>query len=152
MSGGTFVLTVLFPRAEEEAVSPEALEAPARRAAPTAGTTPGASLALDVAAALPGMGTVDDAAGAAVAGLNACAADSAAFAPLDGRLTAVVEVGAGGLQAATVPNVASLTPTAAGCVSAALVAAGWPAVDGDPLRVTLPFYVVQPRGPEPLRP
>lgn len=147
MSGGAFVLTVLFPPPPEEA--DEALSAgEAGEPVPSVGT-PAPTLELVLEAVEPGTGTLDDAAAQAVAGLNRCAADAAAFAPVDGRLSAVVEVGPAGISRAHVRGVDTLGPEASACLVGALSDAGWPAIAGEPVRVTLPFYVVQPLGEAP---
>jgi hypothetical protein len=77
--------------------------------------------------------------------LAGCAAEPGGFAPADGRLELRVELGAAGLEGASVEGLGALGEDAAACLSAALGSEGWPSAD-PPVAVRVPFFVVQPVG------
>jgi len=155
MSAASLMLTLLAPppassRVEGAAVGPVQTVPPVA-AEPTPGTTPGARVELPV----PGSraeGRVDEGgigprAEAFSRALGVCAAEPGGFAPADGRLEVVVELGPGGLEGAWLDGLSTLATDASTCLAAALGSGPWPTAE-PPVAVRVAFFVVQPRGPQ----
>jgi hypothetical protein len=151
MSAGALLITLLNPARDEAgpSVSDPAGPVVATTRPPTPGTTPGARAEVPV----PAVRSAGDATPAALqararllgAAVAACATEPAGFAPADGRLDLVVELGSAGLDGAFVDGIPGLGDGAAACLAAGLGAAAWPAAE-PPTAVRVPFYVVQPVG------
>lgn len=151
MSTGALLITLLNPPRDALDASAEDARTAAPLAArpPTPGTTPGARAVVSVPAFATagevGPDALQSRARRLGAALVRCAAQPAGFAPADGRLDLVVELGASGLEGAFVDGLPSLGAGAEGCLAAALGASAWPSAE-PPTAVRVPFYVVQPVG------
>jgi hypothetical protein len=153
MGGAALLLSLQLPHPDEEPGGPaDAAGAPGPAVAvavPAIGAVPGASTMLKLPDDPPAaLGAADPASiatamDAAAPAVNACAADAGAFQPLDGRLVLALTLGPDGLREAVVEDVAELAPAAVACLSGAVAAVPWPIAE-PPVRIRLPFFVVQP--------